>query len=237
MIAIENIMLKFDWKNLLLGESDWQFLLMIAMRTFAMFLVILIGLRMLGKRGISQLSVFELGVVVGLGSAAGDPMFYKDVGILSCILVFAIVIGLYHVLKFVVGKNDWIDEWVEGVPKDIVHEGKLVLKTIENETITKPELFAQLRVNSVSHLGQLKQVILEPTGQLSVYYFQDKEVKYGLPILPQLLNDAVEDITATDHYSCTYCGHTMMLEPTKKEHCPVCNHCCWVKSINETRLI
>ena len=74
-----NVILNFDWENLLLGERDWQFLLMVALRTAAMFLVILIGLRMLGKRGVSQLSVFELGVIVGLGSAAGDPMFYKDV--------------------------------------------------------------------------------------------------------------------------------------------------------------
>lgn len=79
-----------EWKMLLLGEENWSFLLETAFRTLIMFIVILLGLRMLGKRGVKQLSVFELGVIIGLGSAAGDPMFYKDVGLLPGIIVFSI---------------------------------------------------------------------------------------------------------------------------------------------------
>jgi uncharacterized membrane protein YcaP (DUF421 family) len=46
-------------------------------RTGIMFLVIIFGLRLLGKRGVKQLSVFELVVIIGLGSAAGDRCFTK----------------------------------------------------------------------------------------------------------------------------------------------------------------
>lgn len=153
-----------------------------------MFLVVLIGLRLLGKRDVSQLSVFELGVIVGLESAAGDPMFYKDVGVLSCILVFAIIVALYHLLKYIIGKNDRLDKWVEGDPVDLVCDGKLLLDHLEKEPLTKEELFSQLRSNSISHLGQIKQAILEPSGQLSLFYYRDEEVRFGLPVLPQLYN-------------------------------------------------
>jgi uncharacterized membrane protein YcaP (DUF421 family) len=64
-----------------------EFLPEVALRTFFMFFVILTSLRILGKRSVAQLSVFELGVIIGLGSAAGDPMFYKDVGLLPGVVV------------------------------------------------------------------------------------------------------------------------------------------------------
>lgn len=72
----------FNWKELLLGGDDWNFLPEVILRTFIMFLMIVISLRVLGKRGVKQFSIFELVVIFGLGSAPGDPMFYKDVRIL-----------------------------------------------------------------------------------------------------------------------------------------------------------
>lgn len=74
------------------GE-DWSFLPETVLRSLIMFIVILISLRLLGKRGVKQLSIFELVVIIGLGSAAGDPMFYKDVGILPAIIVFSMVVA------------------------------------------------------------------------------------------------------------------------------------------------
>lgn len=70
-------MITIDWSALFLGTEDWSFLTEVALRTFIMFLIIIIGLRFMGKRGVKQLSVVELVVIIGLGSAAGDPMFYK----------------------------------------------------------------------------------------------------------------------------------------------------------------
>ena len=54
-----------DLESLLFGEEDFSFLLDTVVRSTIMFLVIVVGLRLLGKRGIHQLSVFELGVIIG----------------------------------------------------------------------------------------------------------------------------------------------------------------------------
>ena len=55
----------FDWKVLLLGGEEWSFLPETMLRTSIMFLVILTALSLLGKRGVKQLSVFELVVIIG----------------------------------------------------------------------------------------------------------------------------------------------------------------------------
>ena len=95
----------FDWQTLLLGKDEWSFLLEAAFRSAIMFIIILLSLRFLGKRGITQLSVFELGVIIGLGSAAGDPMFYKEVGLLPGLVVFIIVVSFYKFVTYLVNKN------------------------------------------------------------------------------------------------------------------------------------
>lgn len=81
------MLLSIDWTKLLVGEENIEFLIEISIRTIIMYFIILIGLRLLGKRGVRQLSVFELVVIISLGSAAGDPMFYKEIGLLTPIVI------------------------------------------------------------------------------------------------------------------------------------------------------
>ncbi|MGA9650441.1 MAG: DUF421 domain-containing protein, partial [Pedobacter sp.] len=85
-----------DWTKMMVGEEKWGFLIEIAIRTILMYFIILIGLRLLGKRGVRQLSVFEMVVIISLGSAAGDPMFYKEIGLMVPIAIFAIIVGAYR---------------------------------------------------------------------------------------------------------------------------------------------
>ncbi|HKO80731.1 MAG TPA: hypothetical protein VJU78_10055 [Chitinophagaceae bacterium] len=106
----------FSWKELLLGSEEWNYLPEVAIRTLIMFTVILIGLSILGKRGVKQLSVFELVVIIGLGSAAGDPMFYKDVGLIPAIIVFIIVISLHSWVTHWVGRSKKIERLIERKP-------------------------------------------------------------------------------------------------------------------------
>ena len=131
-----DIFQELEWKSLLLGSEKWPFLFEAAVRTFVMFLVILMYLRLLGKRGVKQLSVFELGVIIGLGSAAGDPMFYKDVGLLPGILVFSIVFGLYRFITFLINRSPRFEKFVEGKPTCILKNGQIIVETQGESHVT-----------------------------------------------------------------------------------------------------
>jgi uncharacterized membrane protein YcaP (DUF421 family) len=222
-----------NWKELLLGEEDWDFLLMAGIRSFVMFFVIVVGLRVLGKRGVHQLSVFELGVIIGLGSAAGDPMFYRSVGLLVCIVVFVVVLVLYHFLELATTKSDKLGTAVEGEPHEVLRNGVLVLETFDKEPFSEQELFMQLRLQHVSHLGQVRCAILEPSGDVSTFYFADEDVVPGLPILPGA--KVVETIETPGDYACAKCGRIAHLQPGN-EKCAACKHDKWARAIDERRL-
>lgn len=226
----------FDWQTLLLGKNEWGFLLEAALRSAIMFIIILLSLRFLGKRGITQLSVFELGVIIGLGSAAGDPMFYKEVGLLPGVVVFIIVVSLYKFVTYLVNRSPQFETFVEGKPAAILDEGRILLPDFKEEPIAMDEFLAELRLKSVTHLGQVQHAIIETNGEISIFFYPDEEVKYGLPILPKFLQNKSKTITKEAVYACAYCGNIEKLSPMHSHTCPICQEKEWVKAMNTKRI-
>lgn len=226
----------FNWKSLLLGNEDWNFLPETSLRSFIMFLVIVISLRLLGKRGIKQLSVFELVVIIGLGSAAGDPMFYKDVGILPALVVFIMIITLYRIVIHFVGKNKKFELLVEGKPVCLIKEGVFSINNFKKEHLGEDEFFSELRLQGVSQLGQVEEAIVESSGSISLFFYEEDAVKYGLPVMPSVLDGAIMKIKDPGHYSCTFCGYTEKLQSANKVICPECNKYKWIRSSNKKRI-
>lgn len=226
----------FTWKTLLLGSENWSFLLETVLRTFIMFVIILVSLRILGKRGVKQLSVFELVVIIGLGSAAGDPMFYKDVGILPALIVFTLIVGLYSVITYFVGKNKKFEIMVEGKPVCLIKDGSFSIENFTKEALGEDEFFAELRMHGVSQLGQVEEAIIESSGSISVFYYTDEDVKYGLPIMPSSLEQSHRSIPEKGYYSCSFCGYTELLQPVELYACPECEKEKWIKSSNRKRI-
>jgi uncharacterized membrane protein YcaP (DUF421 family) len=225
-----------DIRQFLIGSEEWIFIPEIILRTLLMYFVILIGLRVLGKRGVKQLSVFELVVIIGLGSAAGDPMFYKEVGILNAIIVFTVVVLAYKLTSHLVSTNKKVETMLEGSCTCLIENGKFTLNSFNKESLAQDEFFAELRLKGVSHLGQIKLAILETSGSISLFYYADDEVKYGLPVLPALYATKKQEIKYNDYYSCAFCGNTELIAPTKKHNCNCCGRNVWVKSVNIKRV-
>jgi uncharacterized membrane protein YcaP (DUF421 family) len=229
-------LLQLDWKELLMGHEEWSFILEIILRTAIMFLTIIIGLRVLGKRGVKQLSIFELVVIIGLGSAAGDPMFNKDVGIVSSIMVFIVIILLYTIVTYFIAKNKKFEQLIEGKPICLIENGEFSIDNFKKENLGSDEFFAELRLRGISQLGQIEKAIEESSGEISVFFFEDEKVKYGLPIMPDSLDQPLKIIKQKDHYSCTFCGHTEEKQIGDAGSCKKCKKDEWICSSNKKRI-
>lgn len=219
-----------------IGEHEPLFLLEVFIRSVLMFLVILAALRILGKRSVAQLSVFELGVIIGLGSAAGDPMFNKDIGILPCLLVFGVIIGMSRLLTFLINKSDKLEKKLEGKPVYLIEDGCLLYKEFKAEPVAQNELFAQLRLSNVSHLGQVQTAIVESNGSISIFFAEEGDVRWGLPVLPHILDYPLPAINESGQYACVECSLVKELPPGPPPVCPQCGRQKWVKARNRKRV-
>jgi uncharacterized membrane protein YcaP (DUF421 family) len=225
----------FEWNRLLLSELPFIFLIEVIFRSILMFVVVLIALRVTGKRGVKQLSIFETVIIIALGSAAGDPMFYEDVGLIPAVMVFITIIILYRGVTWLTGKNRAFEILVEGETVCLIHEGKFSVSKFEKESLAQDEFFSELRSKSVEHLGQVRNAYLETSGEISVFFYTDENVIPGLPILPELFAAKSKLRIEKGLHACAFCGHVEDLEPGMSV-CKVCKKDEWVPAISTLRI-
>ncbi|HEU5146649.1 MAG TPA: YetF domain-containing protein [Chryseosolibacter sp.] len=225
----------FDWERILINDLPYAFLLEVLMRTAIMFTFLVIALRFTGKRGVKQLSIFEIVIIIAMGSAAGDPMFYEDVGILPALCTFVVVIASYRFVTWLTGKSRWFEGLLEGHAQLLIENGVFSVVKFKKEAIAQDEFFSELRLQSIDHLGQIRYAFLEPSGNISVFFFPDDEVKPGLPVIPSLFERKSATIPHEGIFSCANCGYTLTTGPGHAI-CPTCKREEWVESISTIRI-
>ena len=118
--------MEIDWHTFFFSDQPYGFFFEIMIRTTIMFLGVVAVLRMTGKRGVQQLSIFEMVMIITMGSAAGDAMFYGDVGILHALTVFVVILCLYRVVIWLITKSDKAEILLEGEPIYLLKHGVTV---------------------------------------------------------------------------------------------------------------
>lgn len=225
----------FEWDRLLFNGLPPTFLLEVMVRALIMYIIILVALRASGKRGVKQLSVYELVLIIGLGSAAGDPMFYEDVGLIPAITVFMVIILLYRATTWLSGKNKRLADFLEGKPVILIENGKFSIENFEKEDLAQDEFFSELRQQNVEHLGQVRIGIIEPTGELSLFFYEDQDVKAGLPLIPGVFRQKTKLVSIPGIYACSFCGTVRSIEGGSAT-CDVCSKDDWIPALKNRRI-
>lgn len=231
-------MLGIDIENLFIESIEWDFITEIIVRTVIMFLMIILVLRLSGKRGVRQLTLFEVAIILGLGSAAGDPMFQEDIPIFHALVVFAVVMTIYKLLTWLAAKSLSVHRILEGKEMTVVKNGMFTVKNEKDGDFSTMEFFAELRNQSIEHLGQIRTAVLEVDGTMSVLFYTNGEVRFGLPLFP----DAYQEIDVSTYsggiLACMHCGciqeHDTVLE---NPVCPRCKHEKWAIALNTKRVV
>ena len=222
-------------EGIFLKGVQWEFFAEIVGRTIVMFLIILLVLRLSGRRGVRQLTLFEVAIILGMGSAAGDPMFQEDIPVLYGIAVLLVTILVYKIVTWLASKSIRVHRLLEGSEMCIVRDGLFDIKHDKDNDFSKMEFFAELRNKSVEHLGQVRMALLETDGTLSVLFFSDDQVRYGLPLFPNGYR-ASDPRKVEGPLACMYCGHVVLEPSPGLEDCPRCKHQKWTLALRTKRI-
>ncbi|MCP2015027.1 uncharacterized membrane protein YcaP (DUF421 family) [Deinococcus sp. HSC-46F16] len=222
-----------DLPRMFLGDFPPLFFAEIALRTVVIFGWLLLLLRLMGKRGLAQLSPLELAIVIGLGSAAGDPMFYPEVPLAHAMLVLALVVGMQRLLAYLVIKNETVETFIEGVPVELVRDGIMSNPALDRSNLSREDLFERLRVAGVRQLGEVQRVYFEQDGNLSVFLHQG-DAPPGLPIVPPWDLEAPVPVRegGQGQLACTSCGAVSLVDGPVPP-CPHCGHEDWTHATTD----
>lgn len=226
----------FDLQRMALNDVPLDFLWEVALRSLYTFILVFLFLKITGRRGVRQMSLFEVLIILTLGSAAGDVAFYHDVPMLPVLIVFVTLGLLYRLVMWLMSHSEKLENLLEGKPSVLIEEGEFAWEKMKSQNMTEFEFFMELRLVGVEHLGQVRLAILETNGQISVYFFPDKLVRPGLPILPEPCCERFLKVPEDADYACIHCSEVMTLNAGDETPCPRCEHKFWVKACTATRV-
>ncbi len=220
-----------DISKIFFEGANLSFAIEIIGRTLFMFLLILVVLRLSGRRGVRQLTLFEVAIILGLGSAAGDPMFQENIPIIYSVIVLFAVILLYKIITYIASRSKIVTRIMEGKEMIIVKDGMFSIKESRESSFSQREFFAELRNHSIEHLGQIRFALLEVDGTISIIRYDKEYVQYGLPLFP---NDykKINSLEVTGPYACMFCGNVEKMLEHINSICPRCQRKEWAIAIN-----
>jgi uncharacterized membrane protein YcaP (DUF421 family) len=178
----------FDLNRMIFGDGDRAnllFLLEIAARTIVMYFYTIVLARMVGQGSIGQIGPFEFVLVIAVGSAAGDPMFYPDVPLLHGLAVITVIILLHRATQYVLVRHPRVEHFMEGEPLLVVEAGTVVEDCFGSGKLTRPELMSMLRTAGVRNVGEVERAYFEPSGKLSVFEYPASEPAFGESTMPE----------------------------------------------------
>ena len=203
----------FDLSRMFLGDQPTLFHLEIIVRTAIVYGYAFLMVRWIGGRSVAQLTTVEFLLVIALGSAVGDPMFYPDVPILHALLTITVVVLINKVLDLLALKSDWAEKKINGLPIILVSEGRLIPDNMRTGSLGRSELFKLLRLKGFANLGEIRLAVQEANGDVSCFGYGSP--RPGLPIVPPediegvLAREDIAPFGTTDGETlCLRCGRT-----------------------------
>lgn len=143
-------------------------MILIFVRTIFLYVLVLIVMRFMGKREISQLQPFELVISIMIADLATMPMSETGIPILYGIIPILGLLMIHILISILNLKSIHIREIICGKPRILMYRGRIDEKAMIKENFTINELQERLRVNGIFNLEDVEYAILETSGQITV---------------------------------------------------------------------
>lgn len=137
-------------------------------RITIIYLVILVGLRLLGKRELSQLTPLELVTLMLIPEIVSQSMIGEDFSVTNGVIGLTTIFSLVFVTSLLKQNVKAVERIIEGTPTLLIQHGKFIEENLNKERITPEEIFGEMHKSGLEHLKQVKWAILETDGKISI---------------------------------------------------------------------
>ncbi len=137
-------------------------------RSIILYIIVLIVMRMMGKREIGQLQPFELAISIMIADLATIPMTDTGIPIGNGIVPILGLLVMHLLISLINLKSTKLREIICGKPRILIYRGKIQEKAMIKERFTINELQERIRSQNVVNLGDVEYAILETSGQITV---------------------------------------------------------------------
>jgi len=145
----------------------------ILLRTAAIYLVVLIGVRLSGKREVGQMTPFDLTLLLLLSNAVQNAMTGPDTSVWGGVVAAGTLLIMNYLIAEVAGANRRFRKFVEGQPSLLIHDGKIISAHMAKEHVSADELHRALREHGIADYKDVALAVLEVDGSISCLKYDD----------------------------------------------------------------
>lgn len=148
-------------------------LLQIVLRTGVIYLLVLIGVRLSGKREVGQMTPFDLTLLLLLSNSVQNAMTGPDTSLAGGAIAASTLLILNYLVADVSGVNRRFRKLIQGQPSLLVLDGKIIESHMAKEHVSMDELHRALREHGINRVDQVALSVLEVDGSISCLKYDE----------------------------------------------------------------
>jgi uncharacterized membrane protein YcaP (DUF421 family) len=153
--------------------TSWHTLLDIALRTTVIYVLVLLGLRLTGKREVGQMTPFDLTLLLLLSNSVQNAMTGPDTSLAGGVVAASTLLLMNYLIGKLSGSDPRFRRAVEGSPTLLIHNGEPIPANLAKEHISQDELTRALREHGCIDVHDVALAVLEVDGAISVLKYDD----------------------------------------------------------------
>lgn len=138
------------------------------LRASAVYIFIVVAIRLFGKKELSQLSVVDLVFILLISNAVQNAMVGENTSLLGGLVAAGTLFVVNYILKKLIFRFKPIEKFIEGEPIMLIYEGKIQHQNVKQAGFTMQELDAAVREHGVDSIEKVNLAMLEVDGNISV---------------------------------------------------------------------
>src|SRR5205085_10117849 len=153
--------------------AAWHVLVNIALRTTVIYIVVLIGVRLSGKREVGQMTPFDLTLLLLLSNSVQNAMTGPDTSLLGGVIAASTLLLLNYLIADVSGANRRFRRFIQGQPSLLVYDGQIIESHMAKEHVSMDELERALREHGIASYHDVALAVLEVDGSISFLKYDE----------------------------------------------------------------
>ena len=159
--------------NGVLFPTGGHIALQIALRTGVIYLVVLIGVRLCGKREVGQMTPFDLTLLLLLSNSVQNAMTGPDTSLIGGVVAASTLLLMNYLVGSLSGANRGFRRLVQGEPSLLIHDGQPIKEHMEKEHVSMDELQRALREHGIAQCSDVALAVLEVDGSISCLKYDE----------------------------------------------------------------
>ena len=195
-------------------------------RTVILYLVIMLSMRIMGKRQLGEMQPSELAITLLLSDLAAVPMQENGLPLLNGILPVLVLVALEVLLSAAMLKSPRLSRLVAGTPQPIIKDGKLNERGMRRLRITVDDLIETLRQQDIFDIRQVQYAVAETNGHISTYCYPQFQTATAGDVKSSLPDNGMPVVVVSDgqlsDWGLKLCGldELWVNNLLDKKHCP-----------------